>query len=165
MVEPVLITSRGTHQPNGLEPLIRIVFHRSIARCVGECAAVQEIAEWLDKLGMFEYAQRRLADDAPLLRLSRTNQIADYDQPGGDAHTGLQWRTGLQPAHRLDQLQSRSYCALGAEPRSTVARRRRAQHGCYRRGDAKTTRQSLPARRSSNSSSSSLPTRAVRPVA
>ena len=58
MVEPVLITSRGTPQPNGLEPLIRIVFHRSIARCVGECAAVQEIAEWLDKLGMSEYAQR-----------------------------------------------------------------------------------------------------------
>ena len=34
------------------------MFHRSIARCAGECAAVQEIAEWLDKLGMSEYAQR-----------------------------------------------------------------------------------------------------------
>jgi hypothetical protein len=32
--------------------------HRSIARCAGECAAVQEIAEWLEKLGMSEYAQR-----------------------------------------------------------------------------------------------------------
>jgi SAM domain (Sterile alpha motif) len=38
--------------------LVRIVFDRSIARCVGECAAVQEIAEWLDKLGMSEYEQR-----------------------------------------------------------------------------------------------------------
>jgi class 3 adenylate cyclase len=43
---------------NGLEPSVRIVSHRSIARCAGECAAVQEIAEWLDKLGMSEYAQR-----------------------------------------------------------------------------------------------------------
>jgi SAM domain (Sterile alpha motif) len=43
---------------NGLEPSVRIVSHRSIARCLGECAAVQEIAEWLDKLGMSEYAQR-----------------------------------------------------------------------------------------------------------
>jgi class 3 adenylate cyclase len=34
------------------------MFHRSIARCAGECAAVQEIAEWLEKLGMSEYAQR-----------------------------------------------------------------------------------------------------------
>ena len=34
------------------------MFHGSIARCVGECAAVQEIAEWLDKLGTSEYAQR-----------------------------------------------------------------------------------------------------------
>jgi uncharacterized protein YjiS (DUF1127 family) len=25
---------------------------------VGECAAVQEIAEWLDKFGMSEYAER-----------------------------------------------------------------------------------------------------------
>jgi uncharacterized protein YjiS (DUF1127 family) len=38
--------------------LVRIVFNRSIARCVRECAAVREIAEWLDKLGMSEYAQR-----------------------------------------------------------------------------------------------------------
>jgi SAM domain (Sterile alpha motif)/Adenylate and Guanylate cyclase catalytic domain len=50
--------SRNTPARNGLEPSVRIVFHRSIARCVGECAAVQEIAEWLDKLGMSEYAQR-----------------------------------------------------------------------------------------------------------
>jgi hypothetical protein len=43
---------------NGLEPSVRIVSHRIIARCAGECAAVQEIADWLDKLGMSEYAQR-----------------------------------------------------------------------------------------------------------
>jgi hypothetical protein len=32
--------------------------HRSIARCAGECAAVHEIADWLNKLGMSEYARR-----------------------------------------------------------------------------------------------------------
>ena len=68
VVEPVLITSRGTPQPNGLEPLIRIVFHRSIARCVGECAAVQEIEDWLDKLGLGQYAQRFAENDNRHLR-------------------------------------------------------------------------------------------------
>ena len=43
---------------NGLAPSVRIMFHRNIARCAGECAAVQKIAEWLDKLGMSEYALR-----------------------------------------------------------------------------------------------------------
>ena len=32
----------------------------------------------------------RLADDAAFLRLARSDQIADYDQPGGNADTGLQ---------------------------------------------------------------------------
>ena len=43
---------------NGLEPSVRISVppeHRKVCR---RCAAVQEIAEWLDKLGMSEYAQR-----------------------------------------------------------------------------------------------------------
>jgi hypothetical protein len=43
---------------NGLEPSVRIVSHRGIARYAGECAAVREIADWLEKLGMSEYAQR-----------------------------------------------------------------------------------------------------------
>jgi hypothetical protein len=46
---------------------------------------------------------RRLTDDAALLRLSQSDQIADYDQASGDTDAGLQWSSGLQPAHRLDQ--------------------------------------------------------------
>ena len=42
---------------NGLAPSVRLVSHWNIARCAGECAAVQEIAEWLEKLGMSEYAE------------------------------------------------------------------------------------------------------------
>ena len=34
---------------------------------------------------------RRLADDAALLRLTRSDQVADHDQPGRNADTGLQW--------------------------------------------------------------------------
>ena len=33
---------------------------------------------------------RRLADDAALLRLARSDQVADDDQPGCDADAGLQ---------------------------------------------------------------------------
>ena len=33
---------------------------------------------------------RCLANDAALLRLARPDQVADYDQPGGNANTGLQ---------------------------------------------------------------------------
>ena len=33
---------------------------------------------------------RRLADDCLLLRLTRADQVADDDQPGGDADTDLQ---------------------------------------------------------------------------
>ena len=38
---------------------------------------------------------RRLADDAALLRLSRSDQVADDDQSGGDTNAGLQgnWRS------------------------------------------------------------------------
>ena len=43
-----------------------------------------------------------LADDGLLLSRTRPNQIADYDQSGGNAHTGLHLNTGLQPAHRFD---------------------------------------------------------------
>ena len=56
---------------------------------------------------------RRLADDRLLLSRTRSDQIADYDQPGGNADAGLQWSTGLQPAHRFDQLQPRPYRPLG----------------------------------------------------
>ena len=55
---------------------------------------------------------RRLADDAALLRCSRSDQIADDDQPRGNAHAGLKWASRLQCAHGLDQLQSRPYRPL-----------------------------------------------------
>ena len=41
---------------------------------------------------------RRLADDAALLRLTRSDQIADHDQPGGNADAGLQRSTGASSA-------------------------------------------------------------------
>ena len=56
---------------------------------------------------------RGLADDAPLLSLARSDQIADHDQSGGNAHAGLQGSAGLQPAHRCDQLQPRPHRPLG----------------------------------------------------
>ena len=37
---------------------------------------------------------RRLADDAALLRVPRSDQVADHDQPGRDADTGLQGSVG-----------------------------------------------------------------------
>jgi hypothetical protein len=43
-------------------------------------------------------------------RNPRTNQVADDNESGGDADTGLQWSTGLPPAHRVDQVQP---CPLG----------------------------------------------------
>ena len=44
---------------------------------------------------------RRLADDAALLRLSRSNQVADHDQPGGNADAGLQRSMGLERSYRM----------------------------------------------------------------
>jgi hypothetical protein len=39
---------------------------------------------------------RRLTDDAALLRLARSDQIADDNQAGGNTHAGLQWRSSSQ---------------------------------------------------------------------
>jgi hypothetical protein len=36
---------------------------------------------------------RRLTDNTVLLRLSRSDRIGNYDKLGGNAHSGLQWRT------------------------------------------------------------------------
>jgi class 3 adenylate cyclase/tetratricopeptide (TPR) repeat protein len=49
--------ARRPSPTNGLEPFNRISLPGSIACCVRGCAAVQEIADWLHKLGMSEYAQ------------------------------------------------------------------------------------------------------------
>ena len=56
---------------------------------------------------------RRLADDAALLRLARSDQVADDNQPGRDADTGLQRSARLEPGHRRDQLQPRPHRPLG----------------------------------------------------
>ena len=48
-----------------------------------------------------------------LLRRTRSDQVADHDQPGRNADTGLQWSTGLQ-------------CALTAWINSSPARTARS---------------------------------------
>jgi hypothetical protein len=52
--------------------------------------------------------RQRLAPEQHLI-----DQVADYNQSGGNANTGLQRSAGLQPSHRLDQLQPRTYRPLG----------------------------------------------------
>jgi len=54
-----------------------------------------------------------LANDCLLLSRTPPDQIAYYDQSSGDAHTGSQWSTELQPSHRFDQFQPRPYRTLG----------------------------------------------------
>jgi hypothetical protein len=54
-----------------------------------------------------------LADDATLLRLSRSDQVANHDEPGRDADTGLQRDSGPQCVHRCDQLQRRAHRPFG----------------------------------------------------
>jgi hypothetical protein len=56
---------------------------------------------------------RRLADDAPLLRLTRTDQVANHHKASSDADAGLKQSTRFQPTHRLDQLQPRPDGSLG----------------------------------------------------
>src|SRR5262245_61001036 len=68
---------------------------------------------WLSDALQARCEVRRLSDDAALLRLSRSNQIADHDQAGGNAYAGLQGSAGIQSANRLDQLQPCPYRSLG----------------------------------------------------
>ena len=58
---------------------------------------------------------RRLADDSALLRLARSDQIADDDEAGRDADADLQGnaRGGLQLRHRLGERQPRLHRAFG----------------------------------------------------
>jgi hypothetical protein len=55
----------------------------------------------------------RLPDDTSLLRLSRSDQIANDDQPSSNPHAGLKGSAELQSVNRLDQLQPRRYRSLG----------------------------------------------------
>ena len=48
-----------------------------------------------------------------LLSGTRSDQVANHDQAGGDTDPGLQRSTGLQLAHRRDQFQSDPYRSLG----------------------------------------------------
>ena len=47
---------------------------------------------------------RGLADDGSLLRLTRSDQVADHDYSPGDANTGLKAAWRLEAAYRSDQL-------------------------------------------------------------
>ena len=56
---------------------------------------------------------RRLADDAALLRVPRSDQVADDDQPGSNSNAGLQGGARLDCGHRSDELKSRPYRPFG----------------------------------------------------
>jgi hypothetical protein len=58
-------------------------------------------------LGSAKQARREvrgLTDDAVLLRLSRSDQLADDDQSSGDTNTGLQGNWRFECSDRRDQL-------------------------------------------------------------
>src|SRR5262245_20283918 len=55
----------------------------------------------------------RLADDVALLRIAQSNQIADNDQPGCNANTGLQRSRWLERPYRSNHLQPGANCSLG----------------------------------------------------
>src|SRR5450755_4844080 len=55
---------------------------------------------------------RGLTDDAALLRLSRSDQVADDDQSGGDTNAGLQGNRRFECSDRRDQFKSSSYRSL-----------------------------------------------------
>jgi len=56
---------------------------------------------------------RRLADHRLLLRGAFANQVADHDEPGGDADPNLQRVGGGDAAHRLDHREAGPHRALG----------------------------------------------------
>ena len=56
---------------------------------------------------------RRLADDAPLLRLPRPDEVADHHQSGGDADPRLQRNQHLESRHRRDGLKPGAYGLFG----------------------------------------------------
>ena len=56
---------------------------------------------------------RRLADHRLLLRGARSDQVADDDEPRGDADAALQRRLGGERSHRGDEFERRPYRALG----------------------------------------------------
>jgi len=61
---------------------------------------------------------RRLTDNTVLQRLSRSDQIANYDKLDGYAHAGLQWSTDFNPStahlevHDRRIAESRRWCEL-----------------------------------------------------
>ena len=57
---------------------------------------------------------RRLTDDRLLLSRTRSDQIADHHQPGGDADAGLQRSAGLQTCPPLRSTSSPARTARSA---------------------------------------------------
>ena len=73
---------------------------------------------------------RRLADDPALLRRARADQIADHDEPAGDAEPHVQRLRRREPADRVDDGEPGADRPLGvvlmrlADSRNRSARRR-----------------------------------------
>jgi hypothetical protein len=63
--------------------------------------------------GTFAALDGAAFNDATLQCLPRSGQVADDDQPCGDAHTGLERSVRLESSHRRDQFQPRPYRPLG----------------------------------------------------
>jgi SAM domain (Sterile alpha motif) len=102
------------------------IFARSIAECVRRCAAVQEIADWLDKLGMSEYAQRFAENRIDFSVLpDLTDQ--DLEKMGvvlGDRRKILRAIAGLDDAEKAAQKSGASVEATSAvRPRDAAERR------------------------------------------
>jgi hypothetical protein len=55
----------------------------------------------------------RLADDAALLRFARSDQVADHNDAGCNANSGLKRSAGLECGNHRDQLQPREHRLLG----------------------------------------------------
>ena len=67
------------------------------------CALTDDDCVWLGGPLQARREVRRFADDAALLRLARSDQVADHHQPGRNADAGLQGRVRLKPSQRGNQ--------------------------------------------------------------
>ena len=118
--------ARRPKPTNGLEPFNRISSPGSIAWCLGGCAAVQDIADWLDKLDMAEYAQRFAENRIDFSVLpDLTDQ--DLEKMGvilGDRRKILRAIAGLGDAEKAAQKPGASAEAISAvRPRDAAERR------------------------------------------
>ena len=95
---------------------------------------------------------RRLADNRLLLSSTRSNQIADYDQPGGNAHAGLQGVLDFNPPTAWINSSparppARRRPHAPADSRNTRARRRPCTSRRTRRSAARSRRRTSDRRK------------------